>query len=158
MIPVRLVDSSGHILDIASISVEGKEIPILVVTTPQKAHGVFKSASWTGVQAATILVEPDGDGSIELTDLVISSPRKNTGTILVQFIDDNANVEVILETSVTGDPVNLAIPFSGRFQGWSGARIEYTIGTASDGGSILVGYIKHRKEGSMKYGDWNARR
>ena len=157
-IPVKLVDSNGHILDIVQFSLEGKNIPVLVVTTPQKAHGVFRSASWTGVQGATILVQPDGDGSVELTDIIISSPRKNTGTILVQFIDDDSNVEEILNTSVTGDPVNLAVSFAGRFQGWSGARIEYTIGTASDGGSILVGYVKHKKGGSQKYSDWNAQR
>ena len=153
-----LVDIEGKALDITHFSVDGRSIPVLVVTTPQKAHGVFKEVSWTGVQAATILVQPVSDGSIELTDFVITSPRKNTGTILVQFIDNSSNVAEIINTSITNDAINLALPIAGRFQGWQGARIEFTIGNASDGGSITIGYVKHTKEGSQTYSDWNALR
>ena len=131
---------------------------LLGTTSYQKQHGVFTEASWTGTQVAAILVQPDGDGSIELTDLIVQAPRKNTGTILIQFIDADSNVAKILDTSVSGDAVSVAIPFSGRWQGWQGARIEFTIGTASDGGSISVGYVKHQKKDSLSFSDWDARR
>lgn len=131
---------------------------MLSTTSYQKQLGVFTEASWVGTQVAAILVQPDGDGSIELTDLIVQAPRKNTGTILIQFIDDDANVAKILDTSVSGDAVNIAIPFSGRWQGWQGARVEFTISTASDGGSISVGYVKHKKKDSLPFSSWDARR
>ena len=126
------------------------------VTTYQKEKSVFKSVIWAAAVSETVLVSALGDGSIEVTDILVSAEKKNGGSLLVHF-DDGTNEVTLLKASVDDSAYNIAAHFQGKLQGWQGANLYYTVvGTYT--GSITIVYIHHNKENSMTYGDWDAGR
>ncbi len=154
---VILVDAkSGTALHTEAYRHEGKMSRVLLITDRKAHYGVFKSTA-LGAVATTILGEPEGDGSVELTDLIVSAEKKTAGVITVQF-NDGVNTEPV-STSYTADaPVNFAIGINGRWQGWQGAWIEVAVTGAAALGSVGVGFIKNLKADSLDYATWNARR
>lgn len=122
---------------------------ILAVISPQKALGRWQSVSWAAAVAETVLVTPDGDGSIEINDILIAAEKKAGGSIVIHF-DDGTNEKDVVNTTVADGVVNVASNFSGLVQGWRGAILYYTIvGTYK--GSILITFSKHNKAHSKSY-------
>jgi len=131
---------------------------MLGITTYQKERSVFQSVSWDATQVTeTAIVSPVGEGSLEITDLVIHTDKANGGTVKVHF-DDGTNEEVILTSILTDLPARLNAHFIGKVQGWQGATLYYTVAGANSTGAITVVYIKHNKANSLPYSEWNARR
>jgi len=131
---------------------------MLGTTTYQKERSVFKAVSWSAEQVAeTALVDSSGDGSIEITDLIITTDKANGGTVVLHW-DDGTNEEIIITTALTDLPIRLNMHFVGKVQGWQGASLYYTVAGANSTGAITVVYVRHNKAGSLAYAEWNARR
>jgi len=131
---------------------------MLGTTTYQKERSVFKAVSWSAAQVAeTALAESDADGSVEITDLIITTDKVNLGTVVLHW-DDGTNEETIISTVLSDLPIRLNAHFVGKVQGWRGASLYYTVAGANSTGAITVVYVKHNKAGSLAYADWNARR
>lgn len=130
---------------------------VLATTTNQKQQGVFKAQKFTTTTTGTTLAAPDGDGSIELTDLIISFEKKNTAEITIRY-NDGSNTETIWFGDATDGLINIAVSFQGKWQGWKGAYVEVVIANAALDGSIGLGFIKHNEADSLSYSEWNARR
>lgn len=122
---------------------------ILAVIPPQKVHSKWQSVSWTAAVSETALVSPDGDGSIEICDIFITAEKKAGGSIKIH-LDDGTNEKDVVKTTVADGTVNVAPSFQGKVQGWRTATLYYTIvGTYT--GSILITFVKHKKEDSLTY-------
>ena len=130
---------------------------VLAVTNNQKQNGVFKAQKFSATTTGTTIASPDGDGSIELTDLIISFEKKNTAEITIRY-NDGTNTEIIWFGDATDGLINVAISFQGKWQGWKGAYVEVVIANAALDGSIGIGFIKHSEAESLSYYKWNARR
>lgn len=113
--------------------------PSLSVTDNLKTNGVFKTVTHT-VATTTVVSLPPTGGSIILSDLVITTEKKQNGIVLVQFTD-GSNTEVIIGSRVNDAPLNLAIAFGGRWRGWRDARLEF-ITVADFSATLAVGYAK----------------
>lgn len=150
---VILIDkATGKILAVASTA-WGK---VLCVQSPGKEFGVFKSTA-LGAVATTKIAEPDGDGSVELTDLILTTEKKAAAIITIQY-NDGTNTATVLTAYVADAPVNIGMNFAGNWQGWQGAWVEVDVAGAAALGSIALGYIKRLKADSLVYAEWNARR
>lgn len=152
-----LIDSgSGKALHIEDYFIYGEHGKILPITTPQKTHGVFKTATYT-VQGTTEQITPKGGGSLELTDLIVTFEKKNLSVVTINF-HDGTNTAPIIKSTLTDSPVNLAISFNGRWQGWKNAHVDVIISGADAIGAIAIGFLHHDELDTLSYEDWNTRR
>ena len=127
----------------------------LAVLNYRQVHGLWQSVSWAAAVGETALVSPDGDGSIEISDILITAEKKAGGTIKIHF-DDGTNEKDVVNTTVADGVVNVASNFAGKVQGWQGAILYYTIvGTYK--GSILITFVKHNKENSIAHNEMSKR-
>ena len=126
------------------------------VTTYQKEKSVHNCVTWVAAVLETALVSVIGDGSIEITDIIVSGEKKNGGSITIHW-DDGTNESSFIVVSVHDSAYNMSSNFQGKVQGWRSASLYYTI-VGTFVGSITVVYIHHNKENSMTYGDWDAKR
>ena len=132
---------------------------MLGVTTYQKERSVFKSVSWKAAQVdKTALAAPEADGSIEITDLIITTDKTNLGTVVLHWEDAGEVAETIITTVLSDLPIRLNMHFVGKVQGWQGASLYYTVAGANSTGAITVVYVKHNKIDSLPYAEWDARR
>lgn len=124
--------------------------PLHVITTEGGRHGVFKSTSRTTAGTSTIS-EPELNGSLILTDLIVSSDKTNASTITIRFTDDTNTVNVAVFDSGNA-PVATAISFTGLWQGWKNARLEM-VTVANVTATAALGYLK--LDTGLQYADWD---
>ena len=154
MIRIALIDAiTKKALTVANTA-WGK---VLCVQAPGKEFGVFRSQKFTLITTSTKIAQPAGDGSIELTDLVVSFEKKTNAEVTIQF-NDGTNTELIWFGDMQDAPISFAVGFTGNWQGWQAAYVEVIIAGANLDGSVGIGYIKRLKRDSLKYSVWNARR
>ena len=154
--PCELVDASGHPVHVERIELNGELVRVLVTTTEQKDHGLFKAVT-LGAVATTRLATPSGDGYIELTDLIITTEKK-TASILSIWFYDGTNKETIIQAYLADSTVNLSIAFTGGWSGWRGAYVEVDMAGAAGKGSVALGYLKHTETFAPTYTEWIERR
>lgn len=157
MISLVLIDlATGQALNTQDFGQFGK---ILTVADPLRVGGIFKTTKTTsgGGTGSTTVTSPDGDGSIILTDLVVSFEKKSTAEVTLQF-NDGTNQELVWFGDLQDAPISFAIAFAGRWQGWQSAYLEVVVAGAGLDGSVGVGFAKVNKEGSLDYAEWNSRR
>ncbi len=130
---------------------------VLCVQAPGKQFGVFKAQKFTGITTGTKMADPHGDGSVELTDLMVSFEKKTSAEVTIRF-NDGSNTELIWFGDMQDAPISFGIAFNGNWQGWQNAYVEVVISGAGLDGSVAIGYIKRLKKDSLKYVEWNARR
>jgi len=151
-----LVDEQGRIVHVeendAGHALTGNERTLAVTTLPQ-SHGVFKAASRTSA-GTTTLVTPKSEGSLQVTDILLSADKVNSGTVELRFTDDT-NTETLLLSNVTDAPVNLTISALSRLRGWKDARLDMITVNAVKA-YITVGYIKHLD--ALSFSEWNEER
>lgn len=124
----------------------------------RQVHGQWQAVSWSGGQVAkTALVTPSSKGSIEVTDLIISTDKQNGATVTLTF-EDGTNTETIVNGILTDAPLQLNIAMAGRIQGWRDAILYYTVAGANNTGAITVGYVKHNADDTEDYSVWNSKR
>ena len=113
--------------------------PVLVTSNRGEAYGLFKAVT-RATAGTTIITDPEGGGSIILTDLVISAGKFSAGTTTVRFTDGTDTIDIVVMDN-TDAPLALAIPFRGNWQGWRDARLELV--TVNDVTvTVSAGYIK----------------
>ncbi len=154
--PVELYDVNGKPLHTFTQEFEGEEHKILVVSNPQKIHGLFK-ATTLGAVLTTRLATPAGNGYIELTDLIITTEKKTAAILSVWFFD-GTNKETVIEAYLADSTVNIAIPFIGGWSGWQGAYVEVDMTGAAGKGSCAIGFLKHVETFAPTYTEWVERR
>ena len=154
--PVELLDANGMPLHTFGQEFEGTVHRILVISNPQKIHGLFKAVT-LGAIVTTRLATPKGNGYIELTDLIITTEKK-TASILSIWFYDGTNKETIIQAYLADSTVNLAIAFVGGWSGWQGAYVEVDMAGAAGKGSVAIGFIKHVETFAPTYKEWVERR
>ena len=127
----------------------------LVTGTQGALFGFFKSIRKTA-SGTSVVVTPTGSGAIVLTDLIVTTEKSALGIVTVRF-SDGTYTEEILESHVNEGPLNLAIPFTGRWLGWESAWIEINTSTTMKA-SLCCGYFKVGKDKALSYNQWNALR
>lgn len=147
-----LQDLAGHALHTERI---GRHVH-LVTEDHSRVATQFKTADHT-TAATTAVAKPPAGTALVLTDLIISGERINAGTIILHFTDDVDNV-VLFTIHVTDAPVNLAMPFAGRWRGWKDARLDFITNTANQAASISIGYYIVEGEGVFTFADWDTLR
>jgi len=132
---------------------------MLAVADPLRANGVFKTTKFTaaGGIGSTTVATPVGDGSIVLTDLIVSFEKKASAEVTLQF-NDGTNTELIWFGDMQDATISFGIAFAGRWRGWRSAYLEIVVAGAGLDGSLGVGYVKLDKANSLTYSDWNGRR
>ena len=132
---------------------------MLVVANPLRINGVFKTTKFTvaGGTGSTTVATPAGDGSIVLSDLIVSFEKKASAEITLQF-NDGTNSEPVWFGDMQDAPISFGMSFAGRWQGWQGAYLEIVVAGAGLDGSLGVGYVKLNKANSLAYSEWSARR
>jgi len=158
VIKTTLVDPIDHVaVDIedywlSSRRLTGRERALLT-TTPAETHGTFRSISFTS-SGTTELVAPDSEGSLLLTDLVITGDKVNGGSVEVRWTD-GTDTSLILKPVVTDAPVYIHMPFTGRVQGWRDASLSVIV-TNNVSGSVMAVYVK--APDGVPYKEWDALR
>lgn len=153
---VAIVDEQGRIVHVeendAGHALTGEERTLAITTLPQ-SHGVFKAQSRTSAGTTTV-VTPDSEGSVQVTDLILSADRVNSASVELRFTD-GTNSETLYLGDVTDAPINLAVNALARLRGWQDARLDLiTVGNVSV--YLTIGYIKHID--SLPYSEWDAMR
>ena len=153
MIKARLVNSSSG-MDYGTIQgYDGN--PVMEVSTYGAFYGSFKSATRTGA-GTTIIAQPDGDDAIVLTDLMLTTDKVNGATATVSWYD-GTNTVTMISADVTDAPCNVAIAFSGHWQGWRSAYVQL-VTTGNVSCTCALGYFKIDQDAALAYDEWNAKR
>jgi len=126
---------------------------VLVSATPPAVHGTFKSATRASAGTTTI-TSPTANGSLLITDILISGEKANSATTEVRFTDGSNNVTLFL-TQQVDFAANLGVGFQGRVQGWKDARIDM-ITTGTQDVTVLVCYTKVPE--GLPFAEWDALR
>jgi hypothetical protein len=126
---------------------------VLEVAQFSQVHGTFKSATRTGAGTTTI-VSPDADGSLIITDIMISGEKQAGSSVEIRFTDGTDSAVMFLASQVDAPP-QLAHSFLGRVQGWKDARIDMVTAGAGDA-TVLVCYTKIPS--GLPYEEWDALR
>ena len=154
MLKAYLVDlATGKTIRTEPIWVKGEEARLLILASRAQYDGVFKSVT---VSNDTItLVEPLTDGSISLTDLIITSEKQVGGVVTVQFYDGTNTV--LIASAEADSPIGFASNFAGRWDGWKDALIQVIVSAAFNA-TVSIGYFKLQPEETLEYDAWSARR
>ena len=126
---------------------------VLVTSPPASVHGTFKSATRTSA-GTTQLVVPNANGSILVTDILISGEKQAGSSTEVRFTDDSQTESIFLASAVDAPP-SFAHTFHGRLQGWRDARIDMVTTGAGDS-TVTVCYVKVPE--GLLYAAWDALR
>lgn len=130
--------------------VKGPGNEVLVVADVMSTYGFFNSETRT-TAGTTIITTPDSNGSLVITDLIVSAERTNNVTLSV-VLTDGTNSENLMLVTLTDAPANFGHSFRGRFQGWRDARLEMTLsGTAV--ATVTLGYTKVPT--SLTFSEWD---
>ena len=104
------------------------------------------------------VVSPDTNGSIFITDILVTSSKKvANSTIILQFYD-GTNTEKIMEIEGETAPVEFSHAFAGGLSGWKSAILQVITDQAAMYVVTLVGYIKVSEDLTKTYNEWNAER
>jgi hypothetical protein len=141
---------SGQALD-THLGVDGHTC--LITESNFRLIGSFKTATYNNETAT--LVTPLIDGSIQLTDIIVTSEKKLLGIVTVQFTD-GVNTVIIMKAEADS-PIQIAHGFQGHWHGWRDAYIQVIVSAAFDV-TVALGYVRVPKELTITYNAWNALR
>jgi len=125
----------------------------LAATNPCQLLGTFKSATHAAA-GTTAIVTPNGGGSMLVTDILVTSEKKQAGTITIAFTDGTNTINILV-FNTNDAPVQFAASVAGRFPGWKDARIDLVTVEDFDV-TATVGYVKISAKDSLSYSDWDA--
>ena len=126
-----------------------------IITTNDSAQlGTFKSVTSTSI-ATTTITEPEGNGSIVLTDLIINAKKSNADTVTIRF-SDGTNIINIVVVDIT-IATNITMPFAGNWKGWKDAKLE-VVTSATAAVTVSVGYYKVPEPFTDTFAVWDTKR
>ncbi len=154
MIPIYLVDlATGVAVHTEPAFHEGREHRLLAITDEPSAHGQFISATYNN-ETATLLSAAT-NGSLLITDLIVSSRKKIGGIVTVQFTDGVNTVPIV---DIAADsPIQLSHNFKGRVLGWANADVQVIVSDAFNA-TVYVGYVRLAKGATLGFKAWDAER
>ena len=128
---------------------------VLVSETHAQVAGLFK-AETLNAPGTVIVTEPDPDGCIVLTDIILTSDKTLNSVITIQFTDGTNTIPIIV-ADMAEAPVSIATSFGGRWQGWRNAQLELVIvGGVNPTATLAAGYYKLHD--SLLYDEWDSLR
>lgn len=125
----------------------------LLVTSPMGVYSRFKSVE-SSVAETVVVTQPDDDGSLIISDIILSTERQNAGTVTIQFTD-GVQTELIYKAFATDAPTSISTALTGRLQGWKDARIEL-VNVGGTDCTLLITYVK--VPNGLPYAEWDALR
>ena len=125
----------------------------LEIIDPYRLYGTFRSTTRTTAGTTTI-TSPEDNGSLVITDLLISGEKQAGSTAEVRFTDDTNTSTLFLASQVDAPP-NFSHSFAGRIQGWRDARVDLITSGAGDA-TVLLCYIK--VPNGLPYAEWDTYR
>lgn len=129
----------------------------LIAESLARLDGKWQSGINNAAETINV-VSPDTNGSIFITDILLTSSKKvANSTIILQFYD-GTNTEAIMEIEGESAPVEFSHAFAGGLAGWKGAALQVITDQAAMYVVTLVGYIKVSKDLTKTYSEWNADR
>ena len=131
----------------------GEERRLIIVSDRPQQYGVFKSI--TVNNDTDTLVTPLTDGSISLTDLIITSEKQVGGVVTVQFYDGTNTV--LIASAAADSPIGFGHNFTGRWDGWKDAYIQVIVSAAFNA-TVSIGYFKQQPEETLPFDAWDSRR
>lgn len=153
MIPAYLVNQANNRALLTTDKISGDDM--LLVGSYPGIYGLFNAVSRSSAGTTTV-AEPKTDGSILLTDLVISADRVSLASVSVLF-NDGTNSVTIYSGDVNDAPINVAIAFGGTWLGWKNAKLKLTsVGNVSV--TVACGFVKLSPKETMTYTKWLSRR
>ncbi len=146
------------------VTIEGRELQTerfgsddhLIVVEHGKLDTRYKFTAHAGA-VTTLLVTPREGQAIVITDIILAGEKRTGATIVVRF-NDGTNTAGIISPVVNDAPVNLHIPFAGRFLGWRNASLEFITDTTNQVATLTVGYFFVGGEKVLSFADWDAER
>jgi len=126
---------------------------IPITATVGLSFGTFAAQTRT-TTGTTIIIAPEGGGSIIITWIVVSGEKQAGSDVTVRFTDGSDTVTLMVINQVDAPP-NLSIAFPSRVQGWRDARVEMVTSGAGDA-TVSVGYVKVPQ--GLVFSDWDALR
>jgi len=148
-----LTDSkTGRALHTANVGILTTD-PVLVVQGEAAIIGVWQSVNRTSAGTTTITT-PVLNGSVIITDILISTTKTAMTDLLLQFTD-GTETEVIFKVDTSNNPHAFGVTIRGRLQGWKNARIDMVTTGAVDA-TITLGYFKVPT--GLDFKEWDARR
>ena len=154
MLKAYLIDlATGIIVHTEPTFHKGRESRMLGIVDEPSAHGQFVSATYNN-ETATLLSSVT-NGSLLLTDLIVSSRKKVGGIVTVQFTD-GANTVPIIDIAAD-DPIQLSHNFKGRVLGWRNANIQVIVSEAFNA-TVYVGYVRLSPGATLGFDAWSAQR
>ena len=154
MIPVVLIDlATGKVIHTEPSFHKGREHRMLSITDEASAHGHFVSATYSN-ETATLLSSVT-NGSLLITDLIVSSRKKVGGIVTIRFTD-GTNIVPIMDIAAD-NPIQIAHAFKGRVRGWRNANIEVIVSDAFNA-TVYIGYIRLAKGSTLSFNSWDAQR
>ncbi len=145
---------TGRAIRAVSHFQEKSESKMLTITDVASHYGHFKSATYNNEAGAT-LVAPSTSGSLQLTDLIVTSEKQNAGVVTVQFYDGTNTV--LIASAEADSPIGLASNFVGRWRGWKDAYIQVIV-SAVFNATVSVGYVKINPKETLGFDAWDAQR
>lgn len=128
---------------------------VLITQTHAQVAGLF-NAKTLNAPGTVIVTEPDADGCVVITDIVLTSDKTQGSSITVQFTD-NTNTIPIITADITDAPIHLSASLNGFCKGWRNARVEFVItGGVNPTATLALGYFKLHK--SLLYSEWESLR
>jgi hypothetical protein len=129
----------------------------LIAESLARLDGKWRSGINNAAETIDV-VTPDTNGSIFITDILVTSSKKvANSTIILQFYD-GTNTEAIMEIEGETAPVEFSHAFAGGLSGWKGAALQVITDQAAMYVVTLVGYIKVSKDLTKTYSEWDAER
>ena len=154
--PVVLHDPNGKTLHTEEYTIYGANERVLSTTTSQREHGVFNNVALTTNGTYVKIATPFGDGTIEVTDLIISGDEKAGGSVVVRF-NDGTNTAIVHTIYVASRAATASVNPVGKIQGWKAAYLEAAVVGDNFSANVTAVYIKHIKTGKI-YSRWNCER
>jgi hypothetical protein len=128
-----------------------KDERFLSVTTPTSAHSTFRSLE-RSTAGTDIIVAPNDNGSLVLSDIIVTTEKQTAGTVTVQY-NDGTNSELIFKAFAKDGPISISTALTGRVQGWRDAWIEW-VNVGDTDSTILLTYVKVPE--GLPYAEWDA--
>ena len=117
----------------------------------------FKHVASTDAGTTTVVSSRPGNALV-VTDIILSQKKVASGTLTIQFDDDDDNTEILAVLDTVTDGVTMHIPFAGRVRGWKDARIEMVSVGNSAVSNVTVMYYHLGGTQVLSFTNWDGLR
>ena len=132
-------------------------LPALIIESAGLLDSRWKQGLNDAIETIDI-VTPTVDGSIFVTDIIMTSPKKVAGLDIIIRFSDGTNTENLLEIEGATAAVNFSHSFRFGIFGWKDAILQVNTDVAACNVRTLICYVKIPPERTLDYAAWGALR